>query len=328
MDQSELTNVLSVFESVKPDIKEMEKLIRLQVLDSHPDLAIALDLLLSSGGKRVRPTITILAGKCLKADYQRILTIAAAIELLHTATLVHDDLIDGSLLRRGSPTLNSQWSAGATVLTGDFLFATAAKLSSDTGSVEIMTLFSQTLRTIVNGELSQMFTPRCKPGIDEYYKRIYAKTASLFETSARVAGIIGDSDTEINQSLAIYGRELGMAFQIADDILDFTGDESVMGKPKGSDLRQGLITLPAELFFEDFPTHPMVKKINECGCLKEDEDILNLVDAIINSSAIEKSHIISEAFLDRGKEALKALPETNERDLLYSLALLQARRNQ
>ncbi len=328
MDQIELENVVTVFDSVKPDIQEMEKLIRQQVKDSYVDLEIALNLLLSSGGKRIRPTITILAGKSLKADYQRVLTMAAAIELLHTATLVHDDLIDGSLLRRGSPTLNSQWSAGATVLTGDFLFASAAKLASETKSNEAMTLFSNTLRTIVNGEVSQLFSVRCKPGIDEYYKRIYAKTASLFEASAATAGLISEAGPEIIKSLSMFGREIGMAFQIEDDILDFTGDESLMGKPKGSDLRQGLITLPAEIFFEEYPTYPLVKKIMDFGCLKDTDDLQKLVEAIINSSAIEKSHKIAESFSKRGTEAIEEIPDSKERDLLCSLALSQARRNQ
>ncbi len=165
MERIETAKLTSPFEYVKPDLKEIEKLIRQQVEDSHADLGKALSHLLSAGGKRVRPTITILAGKCLGANYHQVITMAAALELLHTATLVHDDLIDGSLLRRGSPTLNSQWSAGATVLTGDFLFASAAKLASETNSNDVMKLFSNTLRTIVNGEISQMFTLRCKPGI-------------------------------------------------------------------------------------------------------------------------------------------------------------------
>ena len=119
------------------------------------------------------------------------ITLAAAIELLHTATLVHDDLIDGSLLRRGMPTLNSQWSPGATVLTGDFLFACAAKLAADTHSIPVMSLFSTTLTVIVNGEITQLFTSRCRANREDYYQRIYAKTASLFETSAKSAAMIG-----------------------------------------------------------------------------------------------------------------------------------------
>lgn len=327
MEQSELLAVNSIFDYVKPDLQEVEKLIRQQGIGSHPDLGKALDILLTSGGKRLRPTITILAGKALNGDLKRILTMAASIELLHTATLVHDDLIDNSLLRRGSPTLNSQWSAGATVLTGDFLFASAARLSSDTTSIEALKLFSQTLRTIVNGEISQMFTSRCKPGMDEYYNRIYAKTASLFETSAAVASIISEAGEEITNSLSTFGREIGMAFQIVDDILDFTGDESVMGKPKGSDLRQGLITLPAQLFFEHYPNHPLVQKILESGCLEDKNDIGRMVDDILKSDVIEGSFETAEGFVHRGIEALTIMPETREKQMLITLAQSQVRRN-
>jgi geranylgeranyl pyrophosphate synthase len=327
MEQFDVIAANSIFEYVKPDIQEVERLIRLQGLDSHPDLGKALDVLLSSGGKRLRPTITILAGKSLKADPKRILTMAASIELLHTATLVHDDLIDASLLRRGSPTLNSQWSAGATVLTGDFLFASAARLSSDSTSIEALKLFSQTLRTIVNGEISQMFTSRCKPGMDEYYNRIYAKTASLFETSAAVAGIIAEAGKQITESLSTFGREIGMAFQIVDDILDFTGDENVMGKPKGSDLRQGLITLPAQLFFEKFPTHPLVKKVLETGCLDDKNDIGQMVSDILKSDVIEQSYNIANDFIQKGNDALSPLPDNREKHMLISLAQSQVRRN-
>lgn len=328
MDQSELINAKTIFNSIKPDILAMEKLIRQQVKNYHADLEIALNLLLSAGGKRVRPSITILAGKCLNADFQRLLNMAAAIELLHTATLVHDDLIDGSLLRRGLPTLNSQWSAGATVLTGDFLFASAAKLASETRSNEIMKMFSETLCTIVNGEVSQLFVPRCKPGIDEYYKRIYAKTASLFETSAASAGIISDASPQIIHSLSTFGRELGMAFQIADDILDFTGDSAVLGKPIGSDLHQGLITLPSELFFEKYQDHELVKKIKNNGCLQDSGEINKLIDEIVHSSVIEESYSMADRFITRSIESLDLLPESHEKDMLKSLALSQSRRNQ
>jgi geranylgeranyl pyrophosphate synthase len=327
MERNDLDQLMNAFEFVKPDIKAMENLIRVQVEDNHPDLAIALDLLLSSGGKRVRPTVTILVGKSLNADYTRVITMAAAIELLHTATLVHDDLIDESLLRRGSPTLNSQWTPGATVLTGDFLFASAAKLASETNSIEVMKLFSKTLRTIVNGEVSQMFTPRCRSSIDDYYSRIYAKTASLFEASALSAAIISESDPGVCSSLADFGREIGMAFQIADDILDFNGDSSVLGKPVGNDLRQGLVTLPAQYFFDDYPTHPLVKKIVDSGCLQDEVELKSLIEAICNSDSIGKSYKEAEKFINKGVLALNNLPETNEKLMLKNLALSQVHRD-
>lgn len=326
MERSDSSKLTNPFEYVKPYLADMEALIRFQVEGSHIDLVKALEHLLSSGGKRIRPTITILAGKLLNADIQNTITMAAAIELLHTATLVHDDLIDESLLRRGSPTLNSHWSAGATVLTGDFLFASAAKLASATRSDDVMILFSDTLRTIVNGEISQMFTPRCKPGLDEYYKRIYAKTASLFETSAQSAAILSHADNSIREALAHFGREIGMAFQIEDDILDFTGDEAVMGKPKGSDIRQGLITLPAQLFFESNPEEPLVIRILENGCLQDENEKNLLITMILSSEAIEKSFAIARSFVERGVKALSVLPETEERKMLADLALSQTRR--
>jgi geranylgeranyl pyrophosphate synthase len=327
MERNDSNPTMNAFDFVKPDIRAMEDLIRVQVEDNHPDLAIALELLLSSGGKRVRPTITILAGKSLNADYIKVITMAAAIELLHTATLVHDDLIDESLLRRGSPTLNSQWTPGATVLTGDFLFASAAKLASETNSIEIMKLFSKTLRTIVNGEVSQMFTPRCKPSLDEYQNRIYAKTASLFETSALSAGIISESSSEITQSLAKFGREIGMAFQITDDILDFNGDSSILGKPVGNDLRQGLVTLPAQFFFDDNPKHPLVKKIVDFGCLKDENELKMMIELICNSSSINKSFGVAEEYIQKGISALSTLPGTIEKQMLIEIALSQVHRD-
>ena len=173
---------------------------RSQAEHQHPDLRAALDHLISSGGKRIRPTVTLLIGRILNGDESRLVTLAAAIELLHTATLVHDDLIDGSLLRRGIPTINSKWSPGATVLTGDFMFARAAKLASDTNSIPVMSLFSKTLATIVNGEITQLFSNRCNINREEYYQRIYAKTASLFEASACCAALISTEDGGIDRS--------------------------------------------------------------------------------------------------------------------------------
>jgi len=152
-----LNSTIQILEFIQPDIDAVDRLMASQTDFNHPDLVSALSHILSSGGKRIRPAMTLLIGKHLGADSERLITLAAAIEMLHTATLVHDDLIDGSLLRRGIPTLNAKWTPGATVLTGDFIFARAAKLAADTGSLPVMTLFAQTLSTIVNGEIVQLF---------------------------------------------------------------------------------------------------------------------------------------------------------------------------
>src|SRR3990170_2590696 len=160
----------------------------------HSALGAALDHLLSSGGKRVRPAVALLTGGMLGADRDRLVTLGAAIELLHTATLVHDDLIDGALLRRGIATLNSQWTPAATVLTGDFIFARAAKLAAETNSVPVMRMFAITLATIVNGELTQLFASRGIANQENYFQRIYAKTASMFELATAASTMLSPED--------------------------------------------------------------------------------------------------------------------------------------
>src|SRR5512134_2202300 len=150
-------------------------------------------------------------GNMLGGPEERLVTLGAAVELLHTATLVHDDLIDGSLLRRGMPTLNARWSPAATVLTGDFLFARAAKLAAEADHLPLMKLFAETLATIVNGELTQLFTSRGLINRENYYQRIYAKTASLFEMAALAAAMVANEDEEMQASMKVFGYEVGMA---------------------------------------------------------------------------------------------------------------------
>jgi geranylgeranyl pyrophosphate synthase len=297
----------------------MEDLMRNQADGYNPDLHAALDHLLASGGKRVRPTITFLIGHLFNAPSERLITLAAAIELLHTATLVHDDLIDGSLLRRGIPTLNAQWSPGATVLTGDFLFATAAKLAADTNSVSVMKLFAKTLTIIVNGEINQLFGQRYLVDRNDYYRRIYAKTASLFETSASAAALISDCDPQIVECARRFGYEIGMAFQIVDDVLDFTGEQATIGKPVGSDLRQGLVTLPVIIYVEKHPDDPNSQTLLKSNGL-DDQQLLTFLERLRSSDAIQASMEEARQFVKRGLAALECLPESEERSNLAELA--------
>ncbi len=315
-----MTTKTSFVIPVQQEIEAVEALIRAQAEGRHPDLGAALDLLLSAGGKRVRPALTLLAGRMLGGSPKALITLAAAIELLHTATLVHDDLIDGSLLRRGMPTLNSQWSPGATVLTGDFLFACAAKLASDTQSIPVMSLFSTTLTVIVNGEITQLFTSRCRANREDYYQRIYAKTASLFETSAKSAALIGGADETAVEAMRQYGYHIGMAFQIVDDILDFIGEEATLGKPVGSDLRQGLITLPAICYLETHPDDQVCQHVLSGDCEKVESQVSELIESIRSSSAVRMALQEACEFVDRGLTALQTFPPCPERDSLHELA--------
>jgi geranylgeranyl pyrophosphate synthase len=314
-----LNTTASFLVPVQEDLRAVEAVMRSQADGYHADLEAALDLIIKAGGKRIRPALTILAGKMLGADPQKLLSVASAIELLHTATLVHDDLIDGSLLRRGMPTLNSKWSPGATVLTGDFMFARAAKLAADTESVPVIKLFSKTLTIIVNGEISQLLGSRCKADRDNYYERIYAKTASLFETAATSSALLSEAGANITEAMRCYGHQIGMAFQIIDDILDFTGEQATIGKPVGNDLRQGIVTLPAVLYAETYPNDPQARALFEGRCL-DDEQINQLVRQIRQSDAIQRSHQEAISYVERGLASLRLTGNSPERYALEDLA--------
>lgn len=289
----------------------VEDLMRAQAdEDQYPDLNAALQHLLASGGKRVRPGLALLTGGMLGGDPERLVTLAAAIELLHTATLVHDDLIDGAFLRRGIATLNAQWSPAATVLTGDFIFARAARLAAQTGSVTVMQLFSETLATIVGGELTQMFTGRGIASRENYEARIYAKTASLFELATAAAAILAEVGPELIEKLRCFGYSLGMAFQIVDDILDFTGEQATVGKPVASDLRQGLVTLPALYYLAGAPEDADFAALLSGARLSEPA-MDRLVTAIRASGAIQASAREASSYVQRGLDLLAELPYLN-----------------
>jgi geranylgeranyl pyrophosphate synthase len=308
------------FAPVHDDVKEVETLMRAQAdLGHHPDVRAALEHLMAAGGKRIRPTLGILIGKMLGADHNRMITLGAAVEMLHTATLVHDDLIDGSLLRRGMPTLNARWSPAATVLTGDFLFGRAAKLAAETDYLPLMKLFAETLTIIVNGELTQLFSARGIVDRKNYYDRIYAKTASLFEMSALAAAMISTEDEKVRQTLKIFGYETGMAFQIMDDVLDFTGEQATVGKPVGSDLLNGLVTLPAIYYAESHPNDPEVNLLISGGW-GNTERMEKLVKSIQSSSAVR--HAMDEALehIEKALDAMEMFPVSTERDALIELA--------
>jgi geranylgeranyl pyrophosphate synthase len=311
--------MVTIFTAVQDSIDQVEARIRAQADADHPELRAALKHLLATGGKRVRPALTLLTGKMFGADLEALTTLAASIELLHTATLVHDDLIDGSLMRRGNPTLNAQWSPAATVLTGDFVFARAAMLAAETRSVDVMKLFAKTLTIIVDGEIKQLFNHGDPTSMTEYLSRIYAKTASMFELATGAAAILSDLDGTVVDQAHRFGYELGIAFQIIDDILDFTGQQTTVGKPVASDLRQGLITLPTIFYNELQPEDPYVQRVM-AGRSIRDQELDNLVIEIRESGAIEMAREEAQEYVDRAVDILMGFPLTSERQALQDLA--------
>lgn len=311
--------VLSFAAPVQPLIAEVEERMRSQSDGYHPELYAALNQLLTAGGKRVRPTVTLLVGGMLGVDQDRAITLAAAVELLHTATLVHDDLIDGSLLRRGTPTLNAQWNSAATILAGDFLFSRAASLAAEVDSIPVMKHFSRALSIIVNGEIGQIFSRHTISTRAEYYERIYAKTSSMFELAACAPGYLAKVDDEMGKALNAYGYAIGMAFQLVDDALDFSSDAETMGKPVASDLRLGLVTLPALYYMEHSPQDDRVKQLQRGDELSEDE-IDALVDDIRQSGGVQATMDEADAHIQNALQCVQAMPEGEERLALVELA--------
>lgn len=313
-------STVTFFTPVQEEMRQVEELMRAQADGHHPELRAALHHLLGAGGKRIRPTLVLLTGNMLGADPDKLITLAAAVEMLHTATLVHDDLIDGALLRRGNPTLNARWSPASTVLTGDFIFARAAKLAAETDCLPLMRLFAETLAIIVNGELTQLFSSRDIANRENYNQRIFAKTASLFEMSARGAAMISPVDEATVETMQDYGYQVGMAFQIVDDILDFNGEQAEVGKPVGSDLLQGLITLPTLHYIEDHPDDPNIRPLLEGNYSVGQKQMNRLVQSIRKSDAISRSMNEAEKYVAEALRALADMPAGTECQALEDLA--------
>lgn len=314
-----MLNNVTFISPIQEQLQVIEARLHAQADDRHPDLRAAFEQILAAGGKRIRPTLGLLVGNMLGAPEEKLIMLGAAVELLHTATLVHDDLIDGALLRRGMPTLNARWSPAATVLTGDFLFARAAKLAAETDYLPLMKLFSETLAIIVNGELTQMFSARGVINRENYSQRIYAKTASLFEMTSRSAAMVSPADDTVIEAMRVFGIEVGIAFQIVDDILDFTGEQTAIGKPVGSDLLNGLVTLPAIYYAESHPDDEDVKSLAEGGWGNE-ERMGRLVNSIRKTDSVKKAMVEANQHVESALRALERFEPGPEREALENLA--------
>jgi geranylgeranyl pyrophosphate synthase len=310
---------LSFFSLVEDDLAKVENLLGQHPAWQHEAISLAVDHLVAGGGKRLRPILALLSAHLCEANIDQAVFAAAAAEMLHTATLVHDDLIDGSLIRRGVETLNANWTPVATVLTGDYMFARAAHLVAQTGSVRLTQRFAETLMIICNGEIRQMFNGKLnQTDLEEYKQRIYAKTACLIALSAETGAILANAQSGLAEALRTYGEQVGTAFQIVDDVLDFVSDEETLGKPVGSDLRQGLATLPVLLYLESESNQRVVREV--LGGNRSENAIGRAVQAIAKSQAIEKALAAARRHVDEAKEALADFPDTSYRTALVDLA--------
>jgi geranylgeranyl pyrophosphate synthase len=293
-------------DSIQEELAMVEDRLLEPAPGQHGMLTGTIENLFNAGGKRIRPAVSLLAARHFDADLDHAISLAAAVEMLHTATLVHDDLIDGASLRRGVPTLNTLWSADIAVLSGDYMFARAASLIADVEIIPIMKLFAKTLEIILNGEIAQSFA-KWQLNRRQYEQRIYAKTAALFVLCTQSAALLGNPDPAELQAMISYGESIGTAFQIVDDILDYTGTTDKVGKPIGGDLSQGLFTLPVILFAQK---HPEDEDLNALMAHQEANSlrVQRLVRKIRESGAITASMQEAKERIENGKKALDDLP--------------------
>jgi geranylgeranyl pyrophosphate synthase len=313
-----------IYQLVEEDLAKVNSQIRSVTEVESPRLAELLVYSLKEGGKRIRPALTLLTAKFYRYNLDRLLPMASAVELMHTATLIHDDAIDNSPVRRGRPTINSLWGEDKAVLLGDYLFAKAGEFAALTGNLRVIRLFAQTLQIITSGELKQTFDAfNLEQTRDRYFERISSKTASLFSLATESGAVLSQAPEESVQVLREYGFNLGIAFQIVDDILDFVGTEEEMGKPTGSDLAQGTLTLPAMLLLERYPGDNPVKELFTNRDLPErdkKEKIKQAIEMVGDPSVIKKCYQVASDYCAKACQRLGQLPDNPSRQALKDIA--------
>ena len=311
----------TIFEPIKEDLEKVEERLRSVSQVDFLQLSELLDYSLRSTGKRIRPILALLSGKFYDYNLDYLLAMAMAVEIMHTATLMHDDAIDNSLTRRGRPTVNKLWGVEKAVLLGDYLFAEAGALTASTHNLRAIKLFAETLKTISHGELNQSFNAfNLKQTRPQYFQRAAQKTASLFSMSTESGAALSQAPEESIQALIEYGHNLGIAFQIVDDILDYTSTEEEMGKTVGSDLAQGTLTLPAMLLLERYPEDNPVKRVFQNKNGENEKDIALALEMVRNSSIVDECYQVSSEFSAKACQNINLLPDNPCRQSLIELA--------
>jgi len=282
--------------------------------------------IIHSGGKRLRPLIVILAARALGYQGDKHITLAAIIEFIHTATLLHDDVVDASEMRRGQATANMVFGNEASVLTGDFLYSRAFEMMVDVGSMRVMDILAKTTNNIAEGEVLQLLNCH-DPDVTEerYLQVIYSKTAKLFEAAASLGAIVSDSDPALEQTLAGYGRHLGTAFQLIDDVLDYSADSKTLGKNVGDDLAEGKPTLPLlyALRTGSDAQKKLLREAIEKGGLEHITGVLAAIEST-GANAYTARQAEDEARL--AAEALAPIPESPYKQALLALARFSVHR--
>jgi heptaprenyl diphosphate synthase len=310
---------LWLFNEIASDLKEVEKRLDKYVQADIPLLSQASTQLLAAGGKRLRPAFALLVGKLFKAKLETIMPLAMALELIHMATLVHDDVVDSSMTRRGMPTVKASWGNEISIHTGDHLLAKSLLLISEIDNPEISRILAEVSVQMCQGEIQQICsafdvgqTPK------DYYYRIKRKTALLISASCQLGAIAAGANRQQAWALGAYGHCLGMAFQIVDDILDMTAKQSQLGKPIGGDLRQGIITIPMILAMKCSPESERLAILLSKKD-KTEAEVSEGIDIILKSGAVQDSLSLVQKYINKAKKHLEVLPDGQIKKALEQL---------
>lgn len=306
---------------VAGDMQRVNRLI-IARLDSSvsliPELA---GHLVASGGKRVRPMLTLIAAALCGYQGERHHGLAAAVEFIHTATLLHDDVVDESGLRRGSATANALWGNKPSVLVGDYLFARAFQLMVEDGSLEVLRILSDASAVIAEGEVAQLTTANDTETTEAAYMEVIsAKTATLFAAAAELGPVVADRPKADAAALRAYGQNLGIVFQLVDDVLDYNASEVDLGKSVGDDFRDGKITLPVVLAFErgnEEERRFWQRTLERCD--QTDDDLAHALALMRRHDALKDSMARATGFADKAKHGLAAFPDTAAKQAMLDL---------
>jgi octaprenyl-diphosphate synthase len=274
--------------------------------------------LIAGGGKRMRPMLTLACAKLLDYGGDRHHKLAAAVEFIHTATLLHDDVVDGSGLRRGRRTANIIWGNPASVLVGDFLFSRSFELMVEDGSLKVLRILSRASSIIAEGEVDQLTAQRRIETVeDQYLEIIAAKTAALFAAACRIASVIAERDEAVEQALDAYGRNLGVAFQLVDDAIDYASDAATMGKGVGDDFRDGKVTLPVILAYARGSDDDRVFWLEAMsGRRSADDDLTQAIRLLRSSGALDDTIERARHYGQRAIDALGPFPSGRAKSAL------------
>lgn len=312
---------------MQPEMAEVDRLIHASLTSQVELVNDVAGHIVNSGGKRLRPLLVLLGARATGYQGREHYTLAAITEFIHTATLLHDDVVDASALRRGQETANAVWGNEASVLVGDFLYSRSFQMMVEVGSMRLMRIYADTTNIIAEGEVLQLLNCNDPDTTEEgYLAVIRAKTAKLFEAAARVGAVLSDAPTCVEAALADYGHHLGIAYQLVDDVLDYCGNFEEIGKNMGDDLAEGKPTLPL-IYAMRNGTPDQRGTIREAVERGGRDNIERVLSAVESTGAIEYTAAAARAEAAAALVALNALPPSAHRDALATLAAFSVERS-